>query len=54
MITKADIENRIKEIDTESAQFKIDAEKQLFGYAVVKGELERMLSSFNSDNKKEK
>ena len=53
MITKADIENRIKEIDTESAQFKIDAEKQLFGYAVVKGELEKLLSSFDQLETKE-
>jgi len=53
-MTEADIQKRIDELRAESEQYKVDAEKQLYAYAVLLGEYEKMLSSSNSpDNNKE-
>lgn len=50
MITKSDLEKRVIEVRLE----RDAAVMQLGAYNGVIGELERLISSFNSDNKKEK
>jgi hypothetical protein len=51
MITKADIEKRIEELHLEGT---VQVAKTEASYLGAIGELERLLSSLNSDNKKEK